>query len=103
LRRLRPPVGRQTTHEAQRTSVRYASDPEDIEHGRGGGDRSVFSVSRDHFACLTDMPTSLEIHGVEKIFRAQKKENPQMLSQMRAKASLLLEEISFHYRVMQMS
>jgi hypothetical protein len=29
----------------------------------------------------------------------EKKENPQMLSQMRAKASLLLEEISGDYRV----
>jgi hypothetical protein len=33
----------------------------------------------------------------------QQKENPQMLSQMRAKASLLLEEISGDYRVIQMS
>jgi hypothetical protein len=33
-------------------------------------------------------------------FRSNKKENPQMLSQMRAKASLLLEEISGDYRVM---
>jgi hypothetical protein len=44
------------------------------------------------------------IGGVERDQALKaKKENPQMLSQMRAKASLLLEEISGDYRVMYMT
>jgi hypothetical protein len=44
-----------------------------------------------------------QVKFCESSAAANQKENPQMLSQMRAKASLLLEEISGDYRVIQMS